>query len=81
MRSRDDPQTVKQAFTFQNDIWLTIVTRVIDVKLSLVENAKIKVKHMHTWLIIPSKCVHQISETNVLVYCTDFNLLEKIRKH
>ena len=58
-----------------------MVTRVIDVKLNFVENAKKKVKNRHTWLIIPSKCVHQISETNILVYCTNFALFERIRKH
>ena len=58
-----------------------MVTRVIYVKLSFVENAKKKVKNRHTWLTIPAKCVHQISETNILVYCTDFVLYEKIRKH
>ena len=51
-----------------------MVTRFIDVKLSFVENAKKKVKNRQTWLIIPSKCVHQISETNILVYCTNFAL-------
>ena len=58
-----------------------MVTRVIGVKLSFAENAKKKVKNRHTWLIIPSKCVHQISETNILVYCTNFALYERIRKH
>ena len=58
-----------------------MVTRVIGVKLSFVESAKKKVKNRHTWLIIPSKCVHQISETNILVYCTNFAPYERIRKH
>ena len=25
-------------------------------------------KNRHTWLAIPSECVHQISETNILIY-------------
>ena len=55
-----------------------MVTKVIYVKLSFAENAKKKVKNRHTWLTIPSKCVHQISKTNILVYCTDFALYERI---
>ena len=58
-----------------------MVTRVIGVKLSFVENPKKKVKNRHIWLIIPSKCVHQISKTNIIVYCTNFALYERIRKH
>ena len=53
----------------------------IGVKLSFLENAKKKVTKMHTWLIIPSKCVHQISVTNILVYCTNFALYEGIGKN
>ena len=45
------------------------------------ENAKKKVKNRHTWLTIPSKFVHQISKTNIHVYCTDFALYERIRKY
>ena len=54
---------------------------VIDIKLSFVENAKKKVINRRTSLTIPSKCVHQISEANKLVYCTDFALYERIGKH
>ena len=53
-----------------------MVTSVIDVKLSFVESAKKKSEKMHTWLPIPSKYVHQISEINILVYWTN----EIIRK-
>ena len=51
-----------------------MATRVTDVKLSFVENAKKKVKNWHTWLTIPSKSVHRISETNILVKYTNFAL-------
>ena len=43
-----------------------MVTSVIGVKLSFVENAKKKVKNRHTWLIIPSKCVHQFLKLTYL---------------
>ena len=55
--------------------------RVIDVKWSFVENTKKKVKNWHTQLTIPSKCFYQISEINILVYCTNCALYERIRKH
>ena len=49
--------------------------------LGFVEKAKKKVKKRHTLLIVPSKCGHQISETNILVYCTNFALYERIGNH
>ena len=54
-----------------------MVTSVIDFKLRFVENAKKKVKKG----TIPSKYVHQISETNIPVYCTKFAVYERIGKH
>ena len=56
-----------------------MATRAIEVKLCFVENAKKKVKNRPFWQIIPSKCVHQISETNILVYFTNFVLFERIK--